>query len=183
MIMPALWRNAHEANYHGKFRRIGLLIDDSGIPAHRSGQHWASSGLQEVGVRLGMRHHHVNGIAGQRQPGNMNPDHVYSQIGGISSTSELAGWGLRTRPYLLKELDETAGSEIECGQDYRRVRIDVVDLDAVNDQVLERGPGRTKRRVKTRCLCGSHSTHNVRANQSTHEVDAGRLGNAGIGRC
>src|SRR5229473_589971 len=138
MIMPALWRNAHEANYHGKFRRIGLLIDERGIPAHRSDQRWTSSGLREVGVRFGLRDHHVNGIAGQRQPGNMNPGHVYSQIGGIGSTSELAGRGLRTRPYLLKELDETAGSELECGQGYRRVGIDVVHLDAVNDQVLKR---------------------------------------------
>src|SRR5713226_2734604 len=142
MIMPALWRNAHEANYHGKFRRIGLLIDERGIPAHRSDQRWTSTGLREVGVSLGLRDHNVNGIARQRQPGNVNPDHVDSQIGGISSASELAGWWLRTRPYLLKELDETAGSEIECGQGYRRVRIDVVHLDAVNDQVLERGPGR-----------------------------------------
>src|SRR5260370_1256153 len=48
-----------------------------GIPAHRSEQRGTSSGLREVGVRLGMRDHHVNGIPGQRQASNVDPDHVH----------------------------------------------------------------------------------------------------------
>ncbi len=66
MIMPALWRNAHETNYHREYRRIGLLIDEGGIPAHGSDQRGTSSGLREVGVRLGMRDDHVKGIARRR---------------------------------------------------------------------------------------------------------------------
>src|SRR2546427_1896231 len=51
-----------------------------------------------------------------------------------------------------------------------------------HDQVLESRSRRTERRVETRRLCASHSPHHVCSDQSTHEVDPGRLGNAGIGR-
>src|SRR5438309_8064038 len=122
MIMPALRRNAHVTNYHGELRRIGLLIDDRGIPAHRSHQRGTSSGLREVGVRLGMRDHHVKGIAGRRQARNVNPDHVDREVGGEGPAGELASWRLGTGPYLLVELDETAGSELGGGQVYRGVR-------------------------------------------------------------
>ncbi|PYV09456.1 MAG: hypothetical protein DMG23_10815 [Acidobacteria bacterium] len=71
-------------------RRIGLLIDDRGIPAHRSDQRRTSSGLRKVGVRLGMRNHYVNGIAGQDQAGNMNPDHIDGQVGSEGPARELA---------------------------------------------------------------------------------------------
>ncbi len=137
MIMPALRRNAHVTNYHGELRRIGLLIDDRGIPAHRSHQRGTSSRLREVGVRLGMRDHHVNGIAGRRQVSDVNPDHVNDQVGGEGPARELARWRLGTRPDLLVELDKTAWSKQGSGQVYRCVRVDVIHLGAVNDQVVE----------------------------------------------
>src|SRR5260370_42312112 len=102
MIVPALRRNAHEANYHGQFRRIGLLIDDRGIPAHRSDQRWTPTWLREVCVCLGMRDHHVNGIADQRQASNVNPDHVDRYAVCESPASTRAGGRLRTGPYHLE---------------------------------------------------------------------------------
>src|SRR3989442_6227614 len=73
----------------------------------------------------------------------------------------MAGWRLGTRPNLLQELDKTAGSELDRRQVYRGVRVDVIHLGAVNDQVLKSRSRRTERRVETRRLCGSHSPHHV----------------------
>src|SRR2546429_7658267 len=137
--MSTLRRNTHEANYHRQLRRIGLLIDYQGVPADHANQGRASGRLREVGVRPGMRNRYVHGLTGRRQAGNVNPDHVDGQGGGEAPAGELAGWRLRSRPYLLQELDEAASSELDRGQIYRRIGIDVIDLRTVHDQALERG--------------------------------------------
>ena len=91
MVMPALRRNAHETNHDRQLRRVGLLVDNRGVPAHRAWQHWTSRGLREVGVRLCMRYHHVEGIASGRQARDVNPDHVDSEVSGESPAGKLAG--------------------------------------------------------------------------------------------
>src|SRR5438477_412310 len=85
------------------------LTVNRGVPAHRPWQRWTPGGLREVGVRLCMRYHHVEGVPSRRQASDVNPDHIDGEVGSESPANDLAGCGLGTRPDLLEELDEATG--------------------------------------------------------------------------
>ena len=94
MVVSPLWRNADEAHHSGELRRIGLLVDERGVPAHGSRQCRATAGLWEVGVRLGVRNDDVESIAGRSQAGDVDVNHIDGEIRGVGSSDELAGWRL-----------------------------------------------------------------------------------------
>ena len=88
-------------------------------------------------MRVGMRDHCLNGIAGRRQACNVDVDHFDVEVGRVSPAGECAGGRLRSRAGLLQERDITARTELGRGEDDRSVGIDVVHRSAVYDQVLE----------------------------------------------
>ena len=94
MVVSPLRRNTDETHHDGQLRRIGLLVDERGVPAHGSRQCRASAGLREVGVRLGVRNDDVESIAGGRQAGDAYVNHVDGEIRGVGSSDELVGWRL-----------------------------------------------------------------------------------------